>query len=83
MKLDLSFLDELSNKLSQVVPEGAKTIKHDLEQNFKAILQASLAKLDVVTREEFDNQKLLLAKAQAQLAALEKRLSELEHPKQH
>lgn len=78
MNINFSFLDELANKLSAVVPQDVKTIKQDMEKNFKAVLQANLAKLDVVTREEFDTQAALLAKAQQQLKIMEQRLAELE-----
>jgi BMFP domain-containing protein YqiC len=36
------------------------------------------AKLDLVTREEFDVQSALLARAQERLAAMESRIAELE-----
>jgi BMFP domain-containing protein YqiC len=53
-------------------------LRRDLEQNFKGVLQARLAGLDLVTREEFDVQATVLRRTREQLTALEGRLSELE-----
>jgi BMFP domain-containing protein YqiC len=53
-------------------------LRRDLEQNFKGVLSGGLAKLDLVTREEFDVQAAVLKRTRAKLAALEKRLAELE-----
>jgi BMFP domain-containing protein YqiC len=50
----------------------------DLDQNFKAVLQAGLGKLDLVTREEFDVQQGVLRRTRERLEALEARLAELE-----
>ncbi|MCX7897066.1 MAG: accessory factor UbiK family protein [Rhodocyclaceae bacterium] len=73
--LDPKLLEELAQRISQAL---AATPFADLEKNLKALLMAQLAKLDLVTREDFEVQKALLAKAQARLAELEKRLAELE-----
>ena len=53
-------------------------LRRDLEQNFKGVLAGGLAKLDLVTREEFDVQTAVLKRTRAKLTALEKRLAELE-----
>ena len=53
-------------------------LRRDLETNFKGVLQAQLARLDLVTREEFDVQANVLKRTRSKLAALEKRLAELE-----
>ena len=50
----------------------------ELESNFRAILRASLAKLDLVTRDEFEVQEAVLARTRERLEALEARLEELE-----
>jgi ubiquinone biosynthesis accessory factor UbiK len=60
------------------VPESLRSFCRDLEGNFKAVLQAQLSKLDLVSRQEFDVQAALLARTQEKLAALDKRLQELE-----
>jgi BMFP domain-containing protein YqiC len=71
-------LDELARRLAESVPESVKAFGRDLEGNFKAVLQAQLAKLDLVTRQEFDVQSAILQRTQAKLAELETRVKELE-----
>ena len=50
----------------------------DLEKNVKAMMSLGFAKLDLVTREEFDIQAQVLAKTRAKLEALEARVAALE-----
>jgi ubiquinone biosynthesis accessory factor UbiK len=76
--LNSTALDELARRLAESVPESLRSFGRDLEGNFKAVLQAQLSKLDLVSRQEFDVQAALLARAQEKLAALDKRLQELE-----
>ena len=76
--LDSTSLDDLARRLADAVPESVRSFGRDLEGNFKAVLQAQLGKLDLVSRQEFDVQAALLARTQAMLTALEARLKELE-----
>lgn len=76
--LNSNSLDELARRLADSVPESVRAFGRDLEGNFKAVLQAQLSKLDLVSRQEFDVQSALLARTQATLAALEARVKELE-----
>ena len=71
-------LDDLARKLAEAVPESLRGMGRDLEANFKAVLQAQLAKLDLVSRTEFDVQAALLKRTQTSLAAMEQRLKDLE-----
>ena len=75
---DSKTIDEMANKLAGVIPPALHTIKDDLEKTFRAILQSALGKMDLVTREEFEVQKLVLAKTRTNLEALEKRVEALE-----
>ena len=71
-------IENIARKLAEAVPEGLRSVREDLENNFRSVLRASLAKLDLVTREEFEVQEAVLAKTREKLEALEARLSELE-----
>jgi BMFP domain-containing protein YqiC len=71
-------LDNIAKKLAEAVPEGLRSMRDDLETNFRSVLRASLAKLDLVTREEFEVQEAVLAKTRAKLEALEAKVKELE-----
>jgi ubiquinone biosynthesis accessory factor UbiK len=78
MAFDPRLIDDLARRLAGSVPESVSALRRDLEQNFKGVLSGGLAKLDLVTREEFDVQTAVLKRTRARLAALEKRLAELE-----
>ena len=71
-------IENLAKKLADSVPEGLRSVGADLEENFRAVLRASLAKLDLVTREQFEVQEAVLARTREKLEGLEKRLEELE-----
>ena len=71
-------VESLASKLAEAVPEGLRSMREDLESNFRAVLRSSLSKLDLVTREEFEVQEAVLAKTRDKLEALEARLKELE-----
>ncbi len=71
-------LNNIARKLAEAVPEGLRSVREDLEQNFRSVLRASLARLDLVTREEFEVQEAVLAKTRAKLGALEAKVKELE-----
>ena len=71
-------LDELARKLADAVPGNIKSMGEDMEHNFKSLLQSALARMDLVTREEFDVQLAVLARTREKLEALEARLAALE-----
>ena len=68
-------LGDLSARLAEL---AAANPAKDLEKNFRGLLAATFARLDLVTREEYDVQTEVLARAREKLAALEKRVAELE-----
>ncbi len=74
--INSSGLDELARRLADSVPESVRAFGRDLEGNFKAVLQAQLSKLDLVSRQEFDVQAAVLERTQAKLTAMETRLKE-------
>ena len=79
--LDTKYINDLAKHLSDAIPPEFKNVKNDLERNFRAVLQSALAKLDLVTREEFDAQVGVLHKTRAKLQKLEKHIAELEKQK--
>ena len=76
--MDPKVIDDLARRLSNAVPAGLREAQQDIEKNFRTLLQNSLAKLDLVTREEFDVQTRVLARTRERLEALEKAIAELE-----
>jgi BMFP domain-containing protein YqiC len=53
-------------------------MQKDLESNFRAVLRASLTKLDLVSRDEFDAQMRVLERTRARLEELERRVAGLD-----
>lgn len=78
MNIDPRILDDLARRLSETVPPGLTAVRDDLERNFRAALQSGLARLDLVTRQEFDVQAGVLRRTRERLEQLEARLAALE-----
>jgi len=76
--IDLSQIDDLARRLSGLVPPALREGREEMQDNFKAALQAGLAKLDLVTREEFDVQRAVLARTRSQLDELRALVEQLE-----
>ncbi len=74
-------IDELARRLAESVPQGIRTVKDDLEKNFRSVLRSGLGKLDLVTREEFEVQEAVLARTREKLDSLEERLQTIEAKK--
>lgn len=70
-----TFFNDLQSKINQAIENSPAK---DIEKNVKSMMTQGFAKLDLVTREEFDVQAQVLAKTRAKLEALEARLAELE-----
>jgi BMFP domain-containing protein YqiC len=77
-QFDPRFFEDLAKRLSEAIPPQLAAIKSDVEANFKSVLQSGLAKLDLVTRQEFDVQAGVLGRTREKLTALEARLATLE-----
>lgn len=71
-------IEKLAGKLAESVPEGLRSMRDDLEKNFRGVLQTGISKLDLVTREEFEVQEAVLARTRDKLERLEAKLEEIE-----
>ncbi|KAF1718842.1 ubiquinone biosynthesis accessory factor UbiK [Pseudoxanthomonas wuyuanensis] len=81
--IDLNHIDDLARRLSDLVPPGLRgapneALREELQQSFKTALQGGLARLDLVTREEFDVQRAVLLRTREKLEALERSVQALE-----
>jgi ubiquinone biosynthesis accessory factor UbiK len=76
--IDLNQLDDLARRLSALVPPGLREGRDELQQNFKAVLQSGLTRLDLVTREEFEVQRAVLLRTREKLEELQRAVAELE-----
>ena len=68
---DPKFFEELSAKISGII---AASPAKDIEKNIKAMMTAMFARLDLVTREEFDVQRKVLERTREKLDAIEAQL---------
>ncbi|HIP53638.1 MAG TPA: accessory factor UbiK family protein [Chromatiales bacterium] len=76
--IDPKQLDDLAQHLAGSLPSGFQLLQDDLKRNLMASLEAGLAKLDLVTREEFDVQQAVLLRTREKLERLEREVARLE-----
>lgn len=74
-------VEDVVEKISALIPQDIKTIRDEFHNNAKAVLVAGLKKMDLVTREEFDVQKAVLAKTREKLKMLEVELKNIQSTK--
>ncbi|CEK11422.1 ubiquinone biosynthesis accessory factor UbiK [Legionella hackeliae] len=74
---DSKNLDDLSKKLFATLPTSLQNFEKDIQQKFKDVLQATFARLDLVTREEFDIQTKVLARTREKLDDLQQQIETL------
>ena len=72
---DNRLLDDIDRRMKEIF---ARSPAADLEKNLRALLQSALGRLDLVTREEYDVQREVLARTRAKLEELEAKLADLE-----
>jgi len=75
MPAPTAVLDDIAKRLRTLAGQSPAS---DLERNFKALLASAFARLDLVTREEFDAQARVLARTRERLETLEQRIAVLE-----
>jgi BMFP domain-containing protein YqiC len=71
-------VDQLAQRFLSGIPEAFGAARHDLEANFRAVLQGAAGQLDLASRSEFDVQARLLERARERITQLESRLGVLE-----
>lgn len=78
MVLDPKIIDDLSKRLSNSLPPGLASLEKDARQHLHSALQSALSRMNLVTREEFDIQRAVLARTREKLEALARHVAELE-----
>ena len=73
--MEQRLLNEINDRVRSVFADSPAA---DLEKNLRALLASFFSRLDLVTREEFDVQREVLARTRARLEELEAKLAELE-----
>lgn len=79
--LNSNNINDFVERVLQGLPPGLKNLPKDVETNLRSVLHAAFAKMDLVTREEFDAQAKVLIRTRQKLEQLEKKLDELEGDK--
>lgn len=72
------FFSDLQQQFGQFVPDMARAAREDVEQHARAAVSSVLARLDLVTREEFDAQAAVLQRTREKVEALQKQVTALE-----
>ena len=67
-------LEELAKKLYSSLPSSLQQVEGEIQQSFNDILQMAFARMDLVTREEFDVQRKVLARTREKVEELEKQV---------
>ena len=70
-------LEQLTKRISSLIPGDVKNLQQDFESNVRSLLQTSLTKMNLVTREEFDVQSAVLQRTREKLEQLEKQIDKL------
>ena len=73
--MDTKVIDEISRRVQELI---ADTPVEDVQKNVRALMSGWFARLDLVTREEFDAQQAVLQRAREKLSSMEGRMAELE-----
>jgi BMFP domain-containing protein YqiC len=68
-------LDQLAQQIGGLF--NTQPISEEVQRNLRALIQSTLSRMDVVTRDEFDAQAAVLAQTRAKLDLLEIQLNEL------
>ncbi len=71
-------LEQLAKHITSLIPADVKFIRDDVESNIHSLLQTSLSKMNLVTREEFDVQSAVLQRSREKLEQLEKLVEKLQ-----
>ena len=79
MVLDLRAVEDIAERISGLLPADARVLREEFCTNTRALLETALARLDLVTREEFEVQSTMLRRTREKLEMLEARLAELEN----
>ena len=73
-----SRIEQIIRQILNNLPADPRQLKHGLEKNLRAALNAAFARMELVSREEFDIQSALLQRTRASLDEMEEKVEQLE-----
>ncbi|HSS64869.1 MAG TPA: accessory factor UbiK family protein, partial [Gammaproteobacteria bacterium] len=71
-------LDDLVRRIADSLPDGVAQLNADVRRNLKEVISASLSRMNLVSREEFEVQSAVLARTREKLERLEAQVAALE-----
>ncbi|WP_187202553.1 ubiquinone biosynthesis accessory factor UbiK [Sodalis-like endosymbiont of Proechinophthirus fluctus] len=76
--IDPKKLEQLARQVQESLPKGIRDLGDDVEKKLCQVLKNHLSRIDLVSREEFDVQTLVLLRTREKLSQLELRLNAME-----
>ena len=71
-------LEQLTRRISALIPGDVRHMQDDVENNIRSLLQSTLTKMNLVSREEFDVQSAVLQRTREKLEQLEQQVAQLQ-----
>ena len=72
----VDMINEMTQKMMEQMPEPVRQLSEQAQQQMKTAMHKNLERMNLVSREEFEAQVLLIEKAEARIAALEAKLND-------
>jgi BMFP domain-containing protein YqiC len=76
--MESAFVEQILAKIAEVLPQDMQGLKDDTCKNMRVVLQSIFERMDLVTREDFEVQKKILARAQEHIQQLTELVQQLE-----
>lgn len=73
--IDPKKIEEIAKQIGNAIPPQVRQFADDVETKVKQVLQAKLADLDFVSREEFDVQRQVLLRTREKVEQMEQQLA--------
>ena len=78
--IDTPTITSFIKQASELLPGHAANLKKDFERNLRPIIESKLAELNLVTRDDFEQQLRLLERLESKVTQLEAQLASFEKP---
>jgi len=76
--IELKKVEDLVENIARVLPRGSGQVRTEVRNNVRLVLESAFARMNLVTREEFDAQTALLHRTREKLDELERIVTEME-----